>query len=60
MNEQALLPQPQSGGSFVRERDGSITPVHQTKPGIVRKPHSDMTAQPAEQPAPADVNTSEE
>ncbi len=51
------LEQPKTGGSFIRERDGSLTPVQQTEPGLVRKPHPDM--QQASN-APAANETSEE
>lgn len=52
------LPEPQTGGTFIRQPNGSLQPVQETEQGLVRKPHPDV--QPPQDRAPADLNPSEE
>lgn len=55
--EQKPVPEPQEGGRYIREEDGSLTLVHQTKPFEGRRSDAEQTA-PAAAEAP-DAGTSQ-
>lgn len=52
--EAVQLPEPQAGGRYVRNTDGTLTTVHVTDPGVGR---AGRTQEPASDAAPA--NTTE-